>query len=294
MKAAVFDIGSNSIRLIVFGDGGEPLFKGKINCRLGEDIEKTNAFSPAAAERAFSALYKLSGIARNKGVSAGGMFAFATEAVRRASDGRAFLSAIEDVFGIKCELLTGEKEAEIGLCGVLGDRDGAVLDIGGASSELAVRRGGKIVYSYSLNVGAGVLRDAYLSSRDALDGAVVSAANRYGNVPKIDDLYAIGGTASGCGYVAVNLKTYDERAIDGLILERGFVSALADRLFECGDEERAERFHLDENRAKVLPYGAKLFAAIIKKISPKRVIISEKGNVEGYYNKLKSEGAIGD
>ena len=293
MKAAIFDIGSNSIRLIVFGDAGEPLFKGKINCRLGENVAKTGVLSDASIGRAFAALSGLTGKAYEKGVTEDGLFAFATEAVRRAADGKEFLAAVESTFKIKCRLLGGDEEAEIGLSGVLGQGDGAVIDIGGASSELAVRRGGKIIFSRSLDVGAGVLRDAYLNAPELLKEAAERAVARYGNVPTITDLYAIGGTASGCAYVYKNLDSYDERAIDGLILDKDFVFTLADKLLAFDDEERAKRFHLDENRAKVLPYGAEIFSAAIKKISPERVVVSERGNVEGYYEKLKAEGALG-
>ena len=291
MKTAVYDVGSNSIRLIVF-DGRQPVLKRKINCRLGEGIAETGRISADATARAFHALSSLKTLAEEQGVTERSHFAFATEAVRRAENGKEFLAAAEDVFSIAFELLSGEREAEIGLNGVLGGGDGAVLDIGGASSELAVREGGKVVYVKSVKVGVGILRDGFLNDKKGLFSAVKKYAAQYIGAPNIKTLYAIGGTASGCGYVANKLKVYDERLIDGLILNGEFVNGLADELLSVPESERAARYHLDENRAKVLPYGAKLFAEILFFLSPEKVIVSEKGNVEGYFDHLVNLGRI--
>ena len=289
---AVYDVGSNSIRMIVF-DGDRAVLKRKVNCRLGEGIAASGRLSEQAIVRAIAAFAQLKRLAETAGVKEGEHFAFATEAVRRAENGSEFLFSAGDAFGIKCEIIDGDTEAEIGLCGVLSGGDGAILDIGGASSELAVRAGGKIVYSKSLKVGAGVLRDAFLNDKKSLIKAAAEYAEQYGDIPQIKVLYAIGGTASGCGYVANGLLSYDERKIDGLAVNAGVIGDICDKLFLFDDDERAVEFHLDENRAKVLPYGAALMCAVIKKCAPEKVIISERSNVEGYYERLKSSGISG-
>ena len=229
MRTAVYDIGSNSVRLIVF-DGEKALFRGKINSRLGEGIAQSNNFSPAALQRTIVAIEKLKEVSASHGVLEGGHFAFATEAVRKAKDGQVFLDDIEREYGVKCRLLSGEEEAEIALKGVLGSGDGAVIDIGGASSELAVRTGGTIVYSLSLKAGAGTLTDEFGADKAALDKRLETLIKDYGELPKIDDLYAIGGTASACGLIAKNLKQYDYDAIDGLLLDHKTVSDISDSI----------------------------------------------------------------
>lgn len=291
MRTAIYDIGSNSVRLIVF-EGDEAVFRGKINSRLGEGIAQSNNFSPAALQRTIVALEKLKTISTEHGVQEGGHFAFATEAVRKAKDGHLFLRDAQTEFGIKCRLLSGDEEAEVALKGVLGSGDGAVIDIGGASSELAVRIGGKIVYSLSLKAGAGTLTDEFGSDKAALDHRLETLVKGYGKLPEIKDLYAIGGTASACGLIAKNLKQYDYEAIDGLLLDHKTVYDISDRLFLYTAEQRQEIFHLDPNRAAVLPCGARLFAKVIEYVHPERVRVSERGNIEGYYSWLKEQGIV--
>lgn len=291
MKTAVYDVGSNSIRLVVF-DVDSPILKRKINCRLGEGVAENEILTAAAIKRAFAAFSVLKELAASQGVREGGHFAFLTEAVRRAANGKEFLRSVEETFLIKCELLSGQQEAEIGLNGVLGGSDGAVLDIGGGSSELCVRAGGKIVYAKSVKVGAGILRDMFSGDGKGLSNAVKGFAGEFCDAPPVDLLYAIGGTATGCAYVFKRLFFYDERLIHGSVLFAKEVSFLAEELLLISDDERAERYALDENRAKVLPYGAKLFAQILEVLRPNKVVVSERGNVEGYFAYLVRTGRV--
>lgn len=278
---AVLDIGSNSVRMIVF-DGEKVVFRGLKTSRLGEDLAKKNNLLPEAAARTVAAIGAL--INDAKAVNADcGVFAFATEAVRRAENGRAFLDEIERLYGLKVDLLSGEKEAEIALYGALCGGDGAVLDIGGASSELAVSSSGKIVYKKSLKTGAGVLTDAGFKSFAALKKHLKEKVKEYGKLPEIKTLYLIGGTASACAMIVKGLERYDFDSVDKTRLDAETVSDIADELFALTIKERTERFHLSENRATVLPCGAVLLAEIIKYISPEEVYVSERGNIEGYY-----------
>lgn len=278
---AVLDIGSNSVRMIVF-DGEKAVWRGKINSRLAEGLSDRSTLLPEAVARTVAAIGSLIETARSLDPSCG-VFAFATEAVRRAADGADFLRAIYDIYGLKIDLLSGEEEANIALYGVLGEKDGAVLDIGGASSELVVKRGGEVVYVKSLKTGAGVLTDRFSSDRAELDGYLSDKVKEYGALPKIEKLYLIGGTASACALIAKRLDRYDYDALSGVILDGDIVKGIADGLFALDIAGRMKRYNLDENRATVLPCGAELLSYIIEYASPKLSIVSERGNVEGFY-----------
>ena len=278
---AVLDIGSNSVRMIVF-DGEKSVFRCKVNSRLAEGLSMRKTLLPAAAARTVAAIGSLIERARSIDSSCG-FFAFATEAVRRAEDGKDFLKAIEEIYGLKAELLSGEEEAEIALCGVLSDEDGAVLDIGGASSELAVRSGGKIVYEKSLKTGAGVLTDSRFDSLGAVYDYLDKKVEDYGAIPKIEKLFLIGGTASACGLISKKLGRYDFDAIDGAILDKNEIAKITEDLFDMTVDERVKKYGLDENRATVLPCGAALLKTIVDRIGPERIVVSERGNIEGYY-----------
>ena len=282
MKTAVLDVGSNSVRMIVF-DEDKAVFRGKINSRLGEKINERRTLYPEAVARTLAALSSLKEKARSFGVADEKIFAFATAAVRRAEDGRDFLLLVKDVTGIETELISGEKEAEIGLIGALNGKDGAILDIGGASSELAVRTGGKTVYEKSLQIGAGVLTDRFGIDRVGLKKFVSETIKGYGAVPRIDELTLIGGTASACALIEKKLKDYDYDGINGTVLSSDGVRKTADALFSLSVAGRMEKYNLDENRATVLPCGAALLAEIIDYTGAKTARVSECGNIEGYY-----------
>ena len=81
MKTAVYDVGSNSIRLVVF-DVDSPIFKRKINCRLGEGVAENEILTAAAIKRAFAAFSVLKELAASQGVKEGGHFAFLTDSGR--------------------------------------------------------------------------------------------------------------------------------------------------------------------------------------------------------------------
>ena len=278
---AVLDIGSNSVRMIVF-DGSAAVFRGKVNSRLAEGLSDSERLLKDAVARTVAAIGSLIKKAMSFDPDCG-VFAFATEAVRRAKDGAEFLDAVREIYGLGAELLTGEEEAEIALYGVLGRGDGAVLDIGGASSELVIRKNGEVKYVNSLKTGAGILTDSFGNDKYALKEYLNEKVKDYGPVPFIDKLYLIGGTASACGLISKNLDRYDYASISGALIEKEELSRIVDGLFGLDVNERMKKYRLDENRATVLPCGAALLEAIMEYLSIKSATVSERGNIEGYY-----------
>lgn len=139
MKYAVIDIGSNSVRLLLWADGSA-LYKKKSTTRLGEGLSLTGSLSQAAMQRSAEAVCRFAEEGRAAGAR---VLAFATAAVRRASNGAEFVARVLDACGVRIDVLSGEREAEAGLAGALRGEDGAVIDIGGASTEVIVQRGAK-------------------------------------------------------------------------------------------------------------------------------------------------------
>ncbi len=107
--------------------------------RLGEGVEETGALNPAAIERTIEALGVCAEKLRRHGVRR--MRAVATEACRRARDGRAFLDRVRRETGLRLDLITAEEEARLAVAGCAPLLDPAadqlmVVDIGGGSTEL--------------------------------------------------------------------------------------------------------------------------------------------------------------
>ena len=137
---SVIDIGSNSVRLVVYEGrtrSPTPLFNEKVMCGLGRSVAETGKLDPAAAKRALDALQRFTAISHRLG--SGKPWALATAAIREATDGDGFLADVERVCGVKVLVLSGAKEAELAAAGVLSafhDPLGVVGDLGGGSLEL--------------------------------------------------------------------------------------------------------------------------------------------------------------
>ncbi len=151
MKYAVIDIGSNSVRLLLWADGCS-LSKTVLTTRLGEGISFSPTLLPQAIDRTVAAISELLKKAQDFGAVK--IYAFATAAVRSAVNGQDFIHTVYENCGIIPEILSGEEEAEAGYLGALEGRDGGIIDVGGASSEITIGKNGKIIYAVSADVGA--------------------------------------------------------------------------------------------------------------------------------------------
>lgn len=278
LKTAVIDVGSNSVRLKIFSDGNI-LFRDLISCRLSEGIEN-GKLAYKSINRTFEALDKLMDKAKSEGAKT---YAFATAAVRNTTSKEYFKSEFYKRYSIELDVLSGEKEAEIGLDGALGAKDGGVVDIGGASTEVAVKKGGKIIYSYSLPQGAVVLTDAFGKNRAGADEFLKQQFKKYGDVPAIENKVCIGGTATSLAYIKSGLKNYDPSVVDSTVLTREYVEKLTAYFYGTDFETISEQTGLSPSRARVIHSGAEILLHAFDLLKTDEITVSEADNLEGYY-----------
>ena len=147
-RVGVVDIGSNSIRLVVFdGAARSPayFYNEKVMAGLGQDMVQTGKLNAKGVERAAAALKRFAALADGMGI--GPLSCVATAAMREAEDGEEFRRRVERETGLKIWVIDGEEEARLSAQGVLlgwPDARGLVCDIGGSSMELAEVEGGRI------------------------------------------------------------------------------------------------------------------------------------------------------
>src|SRR6516164_11713794 len=148
-RIAVIDLGSNSLRLVVFerlGGALFPLLNEKVMCALGRGISSTGRLNAEGVTLAFVNLRRFVALARALGVEH--LAVLATAAVRDAIDGRSFADEVESECRVPVKILDGAEEAQLSAAGVLAgipDADGLVGDLGGGSVEL-------------VQIGAGISR----------------------------------------------------------------------------------------------------------------------------------------
>ncbi len=278
-KFAVIDIGSNSVRLMFVADG-KVLYKRLNTTRLGEGIAQNPRLNEAAIERSASAVAQFYAQAKAEGAER--VLAYATAAVRTAENGRTFIDRVYALCGLPIDVVDGETEAELGILGALGTRDGAVVDVGGASTELVVRAQGEYVYKKSIDIGVVRLKDSCGRDKLALERATQEAVQRYGAMPNLQEVTAIGGTATTLAALSLDLKEYDSDRVTGCVITAEEMSCMADELLERTVEEIAAFPCMPKGRADVLAGGAKWLAVFMQSLKIERLVVSDKDNLEGY------------
>lgn len=278
-KFAVIDIGSNSVRLMFVADG-KVLYKSLNTTRLGEGLAATSRLSEAAMERSALAVAQFYKKAEDEGAEV--VYAFATAAVRSAVNGQDFVLRVQALCGLTVEVISGEEEAEIGILGALGIKDGAVVDVGGASTELVVKKNGALVYKKSVDIGVVRIKDKCGRAQAEIERLGQQTVKEYGDVPKMDEIYGIGGTATTLAAQVLELTEYDSGRVTGSVITAEELQRQADKLSSMSVEEITKLPCMPTGRADVLSGGAVWLAVLMKELGISRMIVSDRDNLEGY------------
>ena len=277
-KIAVIDIGSNSVRLMFVADG-KILYKDLEITRLGEGLAATGVLSDAAIQRSALAVKRFAERATSEGAET--VYAFATAAVRSAKNGADFVSAVQALCGVKVEVISGEVEAEIGILGALGNADGGIIDVGGASTEIIVRAGGEIVYKKSVNVGVVRLKDLCGSDVAKLQTRAKDEVTAFGVVPACE-MYAIGGTATSIASILLRQKVYNGAEVSGFALTKDLLKEAVEYLATTSPQQVATETCVPLKRAEVILGGAIWLLTVVETLGIGRLLVSDADNLEGY------------
>lgn len=281
MKIGVIDVGSNSVRLAIMADG-KTLFKRLETTRLGGGLSATGKISAEAIDRTAQAIYGFKESAEREGAER--VYAFATAAVRSASNRNEFLSKVKLLCGIEVDVMSGEQEAKCGLLGALKGADGGIIDVGGASTEVTIQCGGKVLYSKSVDIGTVRLHDIAGRDKDKLKRVITEKLSEYGNFNASNyNMYSIGGTATTIASVKHGLKEYDPAITDGTVIKVEEVSEMADRLLSLTVEEVRALSGMEPKRADIVGGGCLLMGEVMRRFGVPQITVSESDNLEGYY-----------
>ena len=132
-------------------ENGCTLYKRIEITRLSQNMSDDGKHNEKSVERTISAVLNFYSQAKSEGVDK--ILAFATACCRNAVNGREFAEKINELIGLKVDIVDGDTEALIGFLGATNGKDGGVIDIGGASTEIIVQKNSEIQYSKSVNVG---------------------------------------------------------------------------------------------------------------------------------------------
>lgn len=280
---AVIDVGSNSVRLMVSKDG-RTLFKISDSTRLSENFFEDSLIKPIQLERTAQAVNNFYIKAVTFG--ADNVYVFATACVRKALNREQLLKRIEELTGLKTDVISGEEEAVLGATGALCGKDGGIIDVGGASAEISVFSDGKCVYANSLFVGAVTLFERFCDDKEKVFSYLNEFVKGYGDVPKTNFI-GVGGTITSVASVMQSLSVYEPDKINGYKISVEAVKFLSDRLFSMTSEEREHIVGLQKRRAKIFASGVAIVLSIMEYLGLREISASDSDNTEGYLLKVK-------
>lgn len=279
MKIAIIDVGSNSVRLMLWADG-KTLYKKMKTTRLGEGLNFAPYLSENACDRTAETVAEFKAEAIADGAEK--VYAFATAAVRSAENPKVFLDKVKELCGIKVDVISGKKEAEIGLAGALGQCDGGIIDVGGASTEVTVRERGKIIYSKSVNVGTVRIFDAAGRNLKDINAFVAEKIKEYGKRDfSACPMCAVGGTATRLAAIKHGIREYDRDKLHGTCLTAREVANFSKLLTKMSVDE-IRQTTICTKSADIIGGGAALLAAVMENFKISKITVSENDNLEGY------------
>jgi exopolyphosphatase/guanosine-5'-triphosphate,3'-diphosphate pyrophosphatase len=291
---AVVDIGSNSVRLVVY-DGlrrsATPLFNEKLLCGLGKGVALTGLMSEQSVARALTALRRFRALCRQLGVE--DIYAVATAAAREAKNGPDFVASAQKALGADIDILSGKEEAEFAALGVIAGvphADGLVGDLGGGSLELVDIRDGAIRDGVTLPIGPLRLIDLSQGSMKQARKIVEEALNStrlVGNL-RNREFYAVGGTWRNLGRLHMAQNHYPLHVLHQYRMNREAARSVADLVSGLSPASLKDVRTVSRNRADTLPFGAMVLERLLHLSSAGGVVISVFGVREGIlFSKLK-------
>ncbi|MGF7147577.1 exopolyphosphatase/guanosine-5'-triphosphate,3'-diphosphate pyrophosphatase [Sphingomonas zeicaulis] len=298
-RSAIIDIGSNSVRLVVYdGPRRSPatLFNEKVLAGLGRGLSSNGALDREAMDSALVALARFRRLCVEMAV--GNLRTVATAAVRDASNGPRFIQRIE-ALGLPVELLSGEQEAEAAGLGVISgipDADGIVGDMGGGSLELVRVRGGAVHDRLSLPLGALRIAAIRAKGKRALDSFVRKALADVGWIADSQGLpfYLVGGSWRALARLDMHATDYPLPIVHHYEMDPTAAARLVRVLARIDKRKLKQITEISPGRIPTLLDSALLLAVLGRALGSRVLIASANGLREGllYQNLSDEERAI--
>ena len=304
------DLGTNNCRLLIArpNEGGFTVIDAFSRIvRLGEGLSQTGKLSDESMDRAVAALSVCGDKLRRRNVTLSR--SVATEACRRAANGRKFLERVRNETGIALEIIEPAEEARLAMLGCHkllepGDGPALIFDIGGGSTELVlidqVSGVPKIRSWWSAPWGVVSLTES--EGREAIEGKdrvkaykrmrerVRRSFDQFEKMLPRDrgDIRLLGtsGTVTTLASVHLALPSYDRRAVDGLHVPIEAMRAISTMIAEMDFEERSSLPCIGPDRADLVVAGCAILEAILEIWPAQKLGIADRGIREGILRSL--------
>jgi exopolyphosphatase/guanosine-5'-triphosphate,3'-diphosphate pyrophosphatase len=292
-SVAVIDIGSNSVRLVVYESMTRSLvsiFNEKTLCGLGREVQSTGLLAPDAVAKALTSLRRFRALCRVMKV--GRVYAVATAACRDATNGPDFIAKAERICGVEIEILSGPREARLSALGVISgihQPDGIVGDLGGGSLELIDVRGSRVRSGVTLPLGSLALQDAAHKSLKRAERIVKSELSDVAQLKagRGRAFYAVGGTWRALARIHIIQSDYPLRVMHEYSIPAADALDFARRLRRLAAANMLANIEVvADARRPLLTYAALVLEYIIRVAKPKTIVFSTFGVREGQFYEM--------
>lgn len=290
-RAAVIDIGSNSVRLVIFdvlGASMLPTFNEKVMAGLGVGLSKTGKLSGPGQEAALSALARYRAIL--KALNLRSFLAVATAAVRAADDGPDFIRKANRVLGRPVSVLSGEDEARLSALGVeasFHEPQGIIGDLGGSSLEFMQIGKGK-AKGESLMLGPLSLIEIGNDAKE-LRKAVRSELKKSDVLPRAKGrFFAVGGAWRTFAKINMEVENYALQVLHGYQMNQGQIARTAKLCIDSLNNAAARSTleSIDKRRARHMPIAAIVLEEVLAASKLDGMSVSSAGLREGVLTDL--------
>jgi exopolyphosphatase/guanosine-5'-triphosphate,3'-diphosphate pyrophosphatase len=281
----VADVGSHSTHLLVAATTGhqlEPLLDASDILGLGGVVDR-EGFLPAPTRASLVAT--LAGYARAARELGAERIAFlGTEPLRVAANAARVVAEVEAATGVPVHVLGPREEARLTLLGVTGgaplEVDMLIADIGGGSTQVLLARRGRAIEVQAIRLGASRLTDLLVDHDPptAAEQALLRAEADEAFAAAPDAAPRVGVLVGGTGSNLAKVAGPDARHRS---LTAGQVAAIALAVSTHPAEQAASLYGIRPERARVLPAGAALVAAMLARYGLPGVLVREEGVREG-------------
>lgn len=284
-RSAIIDIGSNSVRLVVY-DGPRRipfiLFNEKVMAGLGASLGQTGRIEPEAMDRGLRAISRFAHLCREMAVEE--VRCVATAAVRDAANGAEFIARAA-AMGMTIELLSGAREAIAAAHGVLSAIPGAngiVGDLGGGSLELARVRGGVVGETISLPLGVLRLPEIRAKGHGALERLVkkMLAKADWRFEPGLP-FYLVGGSWRALARFDMHLTNFPLPVVHQYEITPARAEQLVRIVAHVGRARIKDVPAMTGSRIPTLPDAAMLLSCMVRQLGSSRLVVSSYGLREG-------------
>jgi len=294
LPVAVLDIGSNSVRLVVYERHARSLthlYNEKSSCALGRGVAASGRLAEENIARALTAIQRFALV--SKLMQVGQVHVLATSAVREASNSAGFIEAVERMMETKVRVLSGEEEAHFAALGVVAgmpDFAGIVGDLGGGSLELSCITSGKDAVGETFQLGVIRLQDDSNGS-PAKAAQLARERLKQSKVIRSHDsklFCAIGGTWRSLAKIHQVERAYPLHMVQHYAAKASDMAKLCDEIVSAASAGKSFPGSdvVSSSRRELVPYGAAVLGEVIRTGDFNRVLFSALGVREGYLFQL--------